>query len=191
MAFEVGTSPIQPAQDQTAPTTSRRKPATQPKNTEPLCNKGIDDHAGSDKLLQLFAGYAVLNDVMFSRSSKLLVVLALVCSIGLHWAVLQSVAWVGMIVSYSQQGNLHEAIARTFDGKHPCQLCKIVNEGQKAEKSQKAVKAINKLDLCNLIPPSFVHPALRLLEASRFVHLQQPRFEPPPSPPPRSLAVTL
>ena len=40
---------------------------------------------------------------MLSRLPKFLVALALAGSIGLHLAVFQSVAWVGMVISYSQQ----------------------------------------------------------------------------------------
>jgi hypothetical protein len=60
--------------------------------------------------------------------------LALVSSIGLHWAFFQSVAWVGMVITYSQEGTLTQAIVKTFDGKHPCSLC---NQIAKAQKSQK------------------------------------------------------
>jgi hypothetical protein len=38
-------------------------------------------------------------DTLMSRLSQILVVAALVLSIGLHWAVLQSAAWVGMAVA--------------------------------------------------------------------------------------------
>ena len=157
----------------------------------PALGRALDGNAVSNNLSKLFAGYVVVTHVMFARLSKLLVVLALVCSIGLHWALLQSVAWVGMIVSYSQQGTFNEAIGKTFDGKHACKLCKIVSEGKKAEKSQKTVKPKSELDFCNFKHPGFLHPALRILEASRLVQLYEPRFEPPPAPPPRLLAVTL
>src|SRR5476649_740007 len=53
---------------------------------------------------------------------------------GGHWAALQSVAWTNMLVSYSQKEPLREAIAKTFDGNHPCVLCHAVNAGKKTEK---------------------------------------------------------
>ncbi len=37
-----------------------------------------------------------------SRTSKMIAVLVLVLSLGLHWAFLQSVGWVSMIVRYAQ-----------------------------------------------------------------------------------------
>lgn len=75
--------------------------------------------------------------------------LVLVLSLGLHWALLQTVAWTGMIVSYSQGASFKEALSKTFDGKHPCCLCKVVQQGRAAEKKQEGqqVKPGSKLDL--------------------------------------------
>jgi hypothetical protein len=85
---------------------------------------------------------------MSVRLLKLPVVLALMVSIGLHWALLQSVAWVGMVVTYSQDASFSTAIAKTFDGKHPCHLCHLVNEGQKQEKKQDVQKPGPKFEVC-------------------------------------------
>jgi len=77
-------------------------------------------------------------------------VLVMVLSLGLHWAFLQSVAWVGMIVSYSHDASLAEAVSKTFDGKHPCCLCKMIQEGGADEKQQEPkqkVKSGSKMDL--------------------------------------------
>ena len=66
-----------------------------------------------------------------SRLSQTLVVAALVVSIGLHWAVLQSAAWVGMAVAYTvEKGSLSEGLSDTFDGDHPCPLCMVVQLAQ-------------------------------------------------------------
>ncbi|HEY2951339.1 MAG TPA: hypothetical protein VGK40_02085 [Verrucomicrobiae bacterium] len=61
---------------------------------------------------------------------KMAVALALVLAIGGHWAVLQTAAWVGMVISYSQDSPLKEAVVKTFDGRHPCKLCKAVQAGK-------------------------------------------------------------
>lgn len=87
-------------------------------------------------------------------------VLLLVLSLGLHWAVLQTVAWAGMLVAYSQASNVREAISRTFDGKHPCPLCKAIERGRQEEKSpdQKVRKPSGKLDpgiLCQTLDFDF------------------------------------
>lgn len=77
-----------------------------------------------------------------------LVVIALVLSTGGHWALLQVCAWTGMVVSYSQSATISEAISMTFDGEHPCKLCKVVKQGRKAEQEKPAtLKVETKFDL--------------------------------------------
>jgi len=68
------------------------------------------------------------------RLPRLLIALALASSIGLQWGVLQTMAWVGMVVTYSQQSSFSEALAKTFDGNHPCKLCKRVAQGRQSGK---------------------------------------------------------
>ena len=70
---------------------------------------------------------------MIARLPKMLLVLALASSIGLHWALLQVVAWTGMVVTYSQTASMPEAVAKTFDGQHPCKLCKGIAKAKKGE----------------------------------------------------------
>lgn len=50
---------------------------------------------------------------------------------------LQGVAWVTMLVDNSRNGSLVEAVGKTFDGQHPCSLCKAVASGQTEEREQK------------------------------------------------------
>lgn len=83
---------------------------------------------------------------MLPRLPRLAVVLALSCSIGLHWAFFQSVAWMGMVVSYSQNSNLTEALVKTFDGKHPCALCKEIARGKRSEKKSESQLEVKKLE---------------------------------------------
>jgi hypothetical protein len=37
--------------------------------------------------------------------------------------LLQEVAWVGMLVTYTQERGLKRGVIETFDGRHPCNLC--------------------------------------------------------------------
>jgi hypothetical protein len=60
----------------------------------------------------------------------------LVLTLGLHWALLQSVAWTGMLISYARSGSFQEAIIDTLDGQHPCFLCKIIQNGRTEEHHQ-------------------------------------------------------
>lgn len=67
---------------------------------------------------------------------KAITVLVLVLTLGLHWALLQTVAWTGMIISYSRDATFTEAVSKTFDGEHPCKMCKIIKKGRGEEKQQ-------------------------------------------------------
>lgn len=64
-----------------------------------------------------------------------------------HLALLQTLAWGNMLVSYSQQSSLAEAAKKTFDGEHPCSLCKMVSESKKQEQKKPLLKAEIKLDV--------------------------------------------
>ncbi len=84
-----------------------------------------------------------------TRIAKWLVVAALALTLGLHWAALQSAAWVGMAVAFAQQDSLGIALNKTFDGQHPCQLCKFVEAGKKSVPQDEFNKLSLKLDgLC-------------------------------------------
>lgn len=90
------------------------------------------------------------------------ILLALVLSLGLHWTVLQSAAWVGMVVSYSRDGSVLDAFQKTFDGKHPCPLCKLVargtaepNEGSDPSSTLPAKKEMKKIDLIAEVPSAY------------------------------------
>ena len=71
---------------------------------------------------------------VLTRLPRILIAVALASSIGLHWAFLQAVAWAGMVITYSQEGPVSEAVAKTFDGHHPCDLCKQIEKSKRSEK---------------------------------------------------------
>lgn len=80
-----------------------------------------------------------------------LTVLVLVLVTGGHWLALQSVAWAGMLIRYSLEGSVSQAMVRTFDGQHPCRLCKVVRQGRSEEQRQESNHSdrggVRKLDL--------------------------------------------
>jgi len=67
------------------------------------------------------------------RLGKVFVVFALVATISAHWALLQTVAWTTMLADNLQSCSLHTAMAMTFDGQHPCPLCKAIAAAKKSE----------------------------------------------------------
>lgn len=83
---------------------------------------------------------------MILRLPRILIALALTSSIGLHWAFLQTVAWAGMIVCYSQEAPISEAVVKTFDGQHPCKLCKQIAKGKQSEKKPEYKFELSKLE---------------------------------------------
>jgi hypothetical protein len=73
---------------------------------------------------------------MKSRLAVFLCVIAVFQLIGGHWAVLQATAWVGMLVKYSQSEGMEAGISKTFDGRHPCDLCLNIAKNKQTEKKQ-------------------------------------------------------
>lgn len=51
--------------------------------------------------------------------------------------LVQEVAWVKMLVSYTQERGLKRGVIETFDGNHPCGLCKKAAELRQQEQPQK------------------------------------------------------
>jgi len=74
------------------------------------------------------------------------VVVALVLTTGLHWIALQTVAWTAMLASNLSQQAFTVAVAKTFDGEHPCCLCKAIAAGKKSEKKSEVVAPTLKLE---------------------------------------------
>jgi len=125
---------------------------------------------------------------MLARLAKCLLVVMLILATGGHRVLLQTAAWVGMTIDYSQKDCFLVALQKTFDGKHPCQLCRLISKETKSEKKkdfkliQVKLEFLAQVEEPSLNPPPFprvVMPGLKLLS----------RSEPPPLPPPRSTAV--
>lgn len=113
-------------------------------------------------------------------------VVALFALLGGHWAILQGVAWVNMMLSYSRDtGSLALAAEKTFSGQYPCNMCrKIQEEHQKEEKLPAISQLSKKVEVFYvpatkwLTPPtciSFDHPASGDQSAGA-------RHYPPPTP---------
>lgn len=126
------------------------------------------------------------------RFARGLVVVALCVSIGLHWVVLQSAAWVGMAVTYSVEKGVVQGLSETFDGEHPCPMCKLVNEGVKGEQAPtdgqtppSKTKEL-KLTLALVSVPTFVFPSETPQAWSTVSSIAAARHERPVTPPPEA-----
>ncbi len=126
---------------------------------------------------------------MFLRFGKIVVVIALAATLGAHWALLQAVAWTTMLADNLCTHSLSESVARTFDGKYPCPICKAIAAGKKSEKQNGFTLKIQKLEF----PP--VKAGLVLFAPSQFELLPQANFftesltQQPLTPPPRGFFV--
>ena len=117
----------------------------------------------------------------------MLVAMLQIC--GGHWLALQSLAWTEMLVAYSRDAQLTEAVAKTFDGQHPCALCRTIEQGKKSERHAPVEVA--------KVKPVFVMPVSGALVRAEGIPWEQalPQadgellFEQPAVPPPRGAAV--
>jgi hypothetical protein len=121
------------------------------------------------------------------RASQFLLIGTLFVSLGGHLALLQTVAWGNMLRDYSRGTSLKEAAKMTFDGEHPCELCKVVKKSKQEEKKKPLVKAEAKMEvalpaLVRLKPPRGVPVSVPVpgycgqdSEVSLGVPLQPPR----------------
>ena len=122
---------------------------------------------------------------MLVRLGKVLVVFALVATLGAHWALLQTVAWTTMLASNLQSESLHDAMVKTFDGQHPCALCKVIAKAKKSSKKAEYPQTLTKFEFplaaqCSLFVA--LAPFDPVPTADVFVESLPQR---PPTPPPR------
>ena len=121
---------------------------------------------------------------MLARFGKFIVVVALITTTGLHWAVLQSVAWTTMLANNLRTQSLTEAVTHTFDGEHPCCLCKAIAAGRKSEQKKEFTAPLQKLEFPPvkenfvLIAPSSFQ-LLPLENSSAKSLAQKPLLQPP------------
>ena len=126
---------------------------------------------------------------MFRRTGHVLLIVALLTATGAHWALLQSVAWTTMLAANLRSGSLSEAVEHTFDGRHPCCLCRQIAAGKKSEKKSEFPLQLKKFEFLSGTPGfAFAAPASLLYTLSSGIHFKSV-CRTPPSPPPRGFFV--
>ena len=117
-----------------------------------------------------------------------LLIIALLGATGGHWAVLQTVAWADMLTKNLQTESVAAAITKTFDGEHPCKICKQISAGKNAEKKADLPLQIIKLEFVS-VRPVFVFAAPRDFQlVPVFLSSLDGLTHRPSVPPPRSFA---
>ena len=129
---------------------------------------------------------------VFRKLGLVCAALAFFSIAGGHWAVLQSVAWVEMLHSYSQRsGSVAVAVEQTFDGQHPCELCQQIQAGKAKEHKESPTAPATKDDakvkamVANSVLPSLARTAAAISFPRAAFAPGSSRAEPPPTPPPR------
>ena len=125
---------------------------------------------------------------MFARLGQIYVTVLLVVVLGGQWALFQTMAWTTMLATNLQSNSLDAAVSMTFDGKHPCSLCRAIAAGKQSEKKNTATPnqrfdGLLPRQNFTLIAPSRLKLVPQLDASSGSI----PRE--PPTPPPRSLFV--
>ncbi len=114
-------------------------------------------------------------------------IVALCLSLGLHWFALQSVAWTTMLVANARRAPLSEAVTRTFDGSHPCDLCDVVSAGKKSEKKSEVLPTSAKMDLICTTRRVLCSPPWTDYDFAALRFSLVERTLAPPAPPPRGI----
>jgi hypothetical protein len=121
------------------------------------------------------------------RRVHIVAALLLCMTFGLHWVVLQSVAWTTMVIERTCSTSLRSALATTFDGQHPCKLCVVVKAGKAAESTAKVPFKQPKLEMFTLASVAWTSEFREHAEiAVPYVATPVSRSDRPPLPPPRS-----
>ena len=94
-----------------------------------------------------------------------------------------------MVISYAQEAPLTEAVVKTFDGQHPCSLCKQIAKGKRSEKKTEYKSELSKLKF-PFAPGAFTFSAPFLSWELTALNLAVNSLtHAPPGPPPKGLFV--
>ena len=124
---------------------------------------------------------------LLPRIARLVVVGAICLSLGMHWALLQGIAWTGMLISFASEGAVIEAVQKTFDGQHGCALCHKVKEGRQSnpEQPQQTGQSMQKINAVLVEITTLVTPAGETISFVPLHEMLVRRSELPETPPPR------
>lgn len=123
---------------------------------------------------------------VFSRIGHVLLIVALLGATGAHWGVMQSFAWAQMFANNSRTENFTEALSETFDGKHPCALCRQIAQGKRSDKKTDVQLETRKLEFFNQAGAFVVNAPTAFVLLAEPIANWQSIFHAPPVPPPRA-----
>lgn len=120
------------------------------------------------------------------RWSSSLAVVLLSLTLGWHWLALQSIAWASMLIERTGESSFSVAWTTTFDGQHPCRICKAVAEGQSDETRTTSTVSVHMLEAAAPTTLAVVISAPRVEPVALRAHPDpKSRADRPILPPPR------
>ena len=143
--------------------------------------------AGSSRHITKFASPAwamTYARPMFVRLGHAMLIVALLAATGGHWALLQTVAWTNMLADNLQTASLSEALSKTFDGKHPCNMCHEISAAKKSEKKSDLPNAGKKLEFTSERPAFVFSAPTEFVLLTAMAETLASWSEAPPTPPP-------
>ncbi len=119
------------------------------------------------------------------RLAYLALLIAVATAIDIHLPLMQVAAWTSMIVNYSEDRDLADAIEMTFDGDHPCPMCKAI-EAERTRTNPDSLQSTpgTQLSLFLDTPVQWHHATILLgfCATGHMTHVTHSR--PPDTPPP-------
>ena len=118
------------------------------------------------------------------RVIKTVAVALLSFSLGLHWLVLQSVAWVHCGLDFENESPIAQVIQKTFDDRNACCLCKAFAQSQQAEDEKKGDSNFIKIQAvmhnCTTLVDLPKSTELSIAQKSSALHRRGDPQSPPP-----------
>jgi len=119
--------------------------------------------------------------------TSVFLLLAMLVNINLHLPVLQISAWAGMMVEYSRDNSFMDAAEMTFDGDHPCSMCKAIEKEQtKPGDDSISATSLSRLLLYQESPVDWIHTFCPLEDLRHMKITSSNVSTQPEVPPPRS-----
>ncbi len=92
-----------------------------------------------------------------------------------------------MLADNARTDSLPAAIEKTFDGKHPCALCKKIAKGRQSEKKSDQQNDLKRLEFFNQAVVFIIHAPDDFVLLGEHIAVMPALNQTPPVPPPRSL----
>ncbi len=100
--------------------------------------------------------------------------------------MLQSVAWATMLAHNARAENLSTAISNTFDGRHPCPICRQLALNRESQKKTDVQVELKRLEFPLESAAFVLTPPAHFFLPGEPVSSAPLLTESPPTPPPRA-----